>query len=47
MQWTEDFEAKVKALTPEQLSAAVKKLVDPKKLVVVKAGDFKAVTAPK
>ncbi|MFZ5444362.1 MAG: M16 family metallopeptidase [Myxococcota bacterium] len=47
MQWTEDFEAKVRALTPEQVSAAVKKYFDPKNLVLVKAGDFKAVTAPK
>jgi zinc protease len=47
MAWEEDLEAKLKALTPEQVSAAVKKYVDPKKMVVVKAGDFKTVVAPK
>ena len=39
-QWSKDFEAKVVALTPEQVSAAFRKFVDPKKLTVVKAGDF-------
>jgi zinc protease len=47
MAWEDELETKLKALTPEQLSAAVKKFVDPKKLVVVKAGDFKTVVAPK
>ncbi|MFO0598313.1 MAG: pitrilysin family protein [Myxococcaceae bacterium] len=47
MQWAEDWENKLRALTPEQCNAAVKKYFDPKKVVFVKAGDFKAVTAPK
>ena len=47
MAWEDALDAKFKALTPEQLSEAVKKFVDPKKLVVVKAGDFKMVVAPK
>jgi zinc protease len=47
MQWTADFEAKLKAATADQVSAAVKKLIDPKRWVTVKAGDFKAVAAPK
>ena len=41
MKWDEALEAKVTALTPEQVSAAFKKHVDAAGLVVVKAGDFK------
>jgi zinc protease len=40
MQQEADFEAKLKALTPEQVSAATKKYVAPDKLVIVTAGDF-------
>jgi zinc protease len=40
MQQEADFEAKLKALTPEQVSAAAKKYVAPDKLVIVTAGDF-------
>ncbi|MFT3706252.1 MAG: pitrilysin family protein [Archangium sp.] len=47
MNWDAEFEKKIEALTPEQLSAAVKKYADPSKWVVVKAGDFKTITAPK
>jgi zinc protease len=39
-QWSKDFEAKVLALTPAQVSAAFRKYIDPKKLTVVTAGDF-------
>ena len=39
-QWDADFEAKIKALTPEQINAAMRKHVDPSKLVIYKAGDF-------
>jgi zinc protease len=39
-QWDADFEAKIKALTPEQINAAMRKYVDPSKLVIYKAGDF-------
>ena len=35
-----DFEKKIAALTPEQISAAMKRHIDPKKLVIVAAGDF-------
>jgi zinc protease len=35
------MEAKVNALTAEQISAAFRKHVDPSTLIVVKAGDFK------
>jgi zinc protease len=39
-QWEEDFEKKVKALTAEQINAAIKKHIDPAKISIVKAGDF-------
>lgn len=35
-----DFEAKVQAVTPEQAQAALRKYVDPERLVVVRAGTF-------
>jgi zinc protease len=40
MQWQADFEAKIAALTPDQISAAMKRHIDPAKLVMVGAGDF-------
>jgi hypothetical protein len=40
-QWQGQVEAKVAALTPEQVSAAFRKCVDPAALTFVKAGDFK------
>jgi zinc protease len=36
-----DLETKVGALTSEQVLAALKKYLDPKRLVIVTAGDFK------
>jgi zinc protease len=39
-QWDADFETKIRALTPEQINAAMRKFVDPSKLVIYKAGDF-------
>jgi zinc protease len=36
-----DFEKKVAALTPEQVNAAVRKHIEPTRLVIVEAGDFK------
>ena len=41
LKWQEALEAKVAALTPEQVSAAFRRYVDPAALVYVKAGDFK------
>jgi zinc protease len=41
-QWDADLEAKMQALTPEQINAAFKKHVDPNALSIVKAGDFKS-----
>jgi zinc protease len=45
-QYYADLEKKIEALTPEQVSAAFKKHIDPKKLVIVQAGDFKAKATP-
>jgi zinc protease len=36
-----DLEKKVKALTVDDVNAALKKYLDPKRLVIVEAGDFK------
>ncbi|MBI1914591.1 MAG: insulinase family protein [Planctomycetes bacterium] len=36
-----EIEKKVAALTPEQVRAAFRKYIDPKRLVIVRAGDFK------
>jgi zinc protease len=36
-----ELERKVAALTPEEVNAAFKKSIDPRKLVVVRAGDFR------
>ena len=40
LKWQEALEAKVAALTPEQVSAAFRRYVDPAALIYVKAGDF-------
>jgi zinc protease len=39
--WDVEFEAKIAALSPAQVNAAVKKHFDPAKLSIVSAGDFK------
>ncbi len=43
MLWDADLEKKIQALTPEQIHQAMKKYIDPKKMVFVKAGDFERV----
>jgi len=40
LQHDAELEAKVRALTPEQIHAALRRHIDPAKLVIVKAGDF-------
>jgi zinc protease len=46
--WDEELERKVAALTPEQINAAMRKYIDPSRLVIVKSGDFaKNAAAPK
>lgn len=41
MAYDEDLEKKIQALTLSQVNAAVKKHLDPSKMVLVRAGDFK------
>ena len=43
--WDADLEAKIQALTVEQINAAFRKHIDPNALSIVKAGDFKAAGA--
>ncbi len=38
--WDAEFEKKVEALTPEQITAALRRHIDPDKISIVKAGDF-------
>jgi zinc protease len=38
--WDADFDAKIAALTPDQIQSALKLYLDPQKLSIVKAGDF-------
>ena len=40
--WDIDFEARIAALTPAQVNSALKRHVDPDKLSLVMAGDFKS-----
>ena len=41
MKWDQDLEAKIQSLTPEQITAAFRKYIDPAQMSIVKAGDFK------
>ncbi|HEX8161475.1 MAG TPA: pitrilysin family protein [Pyrinomonadaceae bacterium] len=41
LQWDAQLEEKIKSLTPEQINAAMRKYIDPSKITIVKAGDFK------
>jgi len=38
--WDADFESKIKALTPEQINAAMRKYMTPENITIIKAGDF-------
>ncbi|HEX5476702.1 MAG TPA: pitrilysin family protein [Burkholderiales bacterium] len=40
--WDRDFEAKIAALTPAQVNEAMRRYLDPARLSLVAAGDFKA-----
>ena len=40
MAWEANLEAKVQALTVEEVNRVFKKYVDPTKMIVIKAGDF-------
>jgi zinc protease len=41
MAFYSELEKRINALTPEQVLESLKKYIDPKKLVIVDAGDFK------
>jgi len=43
--WTADLEKKVQALTSQQISAAMRKYIDPATLTVMKGGDFQKAAA--
>jgi zinc protease len=38
--WDDDLDKKIAALTPEQINAAMRRHIDPSKLVIIKSGDF-------
>jgi len=40
--WDQQMDAKLTALTADQINAAFRRHVDPTKVVIVKGGDFKA-----
>jgi zinc protease len=40
--WDEEFENKIMALNKQQVQDAMKKHLDPAKITIIKAGDFKA-----
>ena len=40
LQFDADLDAKLKALTPEQIAAAMRRHIDPSKITIIKAGDF-------
>jgi len=41
LKWDADLEAKIQALTVDQINAAFRKHIDPNGVSIVKAGDFK------
>jgi zinc protease len=41
LQFDADLDEKLKALTPEQIVAAMRRYIDPSKITIIKAGDFK------
>lgn len=40
LKWDADLDAKLKALTPEQINAAMRRHIDPTKITIIKSGDF-------
>ncbi|HYC53145.1 MAG TPA: pitrilysin family protein [Gemmatimonadaceae bacterium] len=47
MTFDEQLEAKIAALTPEQINAAIRKHIDPKQIIIMRAGDFAKNPAPR
>ncbi len=46
LEFTAEFEKKVAALTVGDVNKALKKNVEPKRLIVIRAGDFKGKATP-
>ena len=40
LKWDGDLDAKLRALTPEQINAAMRRHMDPTKITIIKSGDF-------
>ncbi|MDQ5843743.1 MAG: insulinase family protein [Acidobacteriota bacterium] len=40
LKWDADLDAKLRALTPEQINNAMRKYIDPTKITIIKSGDF-------
>ncbi len=40
LKWDGDLDAKLKALTPEEIAAAMRRHIDPSKITIIKSGDF-------
>ena len=40
LQWDAELEKKIKALTPADINAAMRRHIDPKRITIMKAGDF-------
>jgi zinc protease len=40
LKWDADLDAKLRALTPEQITNAMRKHIDPTKITIIKSGDF-------
>jgi zinc protease len=41
LRWDADLESKIKGLTPEQINAAIRRHINPARITIMKAGDFK------
>lgn len=44
MAWDADLEKKVQALTSDQITAALRKFINPSSMTFMKGGDFKKAT---
>jgi zinc protease len=47
MSWDEELEKHVTALTPDDVAAAFRRNLDPARVTIIKAGDFKKAAAAK
>jgi zinc protease len=45
--WDAGFEQKIRALTPEQIATALRQRLDPEKITIIKAGDFRKTVSAK